>query len=131
MRRPPRQEGASFLGPAPIFLGQYARYYSKLLAAQLAKRRSRHRRRRLFLVSHVRCYAAAFIDWLRKTAARPRGLCYAAQYICWPPLIDSVEPVTKVAVSETRNSTPRAISSAWPRRPIGMRATIFFSTSSG
>ncbi len=30
--------------------------------------------------------------------------------MCWPPLIDSVEPVMKPPSSETRNSTPRAIS---------------------
>src|SRR5579871_4963612 len=53
------------------------------------------------------------------------------QYICWPPLIDKVEPVMNPASSETRNSTPRAISPAWPRRPTGIRATIFSSTCAG
>src|SRR5437870_9545270 len=38
------------------------------------------------------------------------------QYMCWPPLIDSVEPVMKPASSPQRKTTPRAISSAWPRR---------------
>src|SRR6266702_6491221 len=53
------------------------------------------------------------------------------QYMCWPPLIDSVEPVMKPASSATRKSTPRAISSASPSRPTGMRATIFSSTFGG
>src|SRR5689334_638261 len=53
------------------------------------------------------------------------------QYMCWPPLIDSVEPVMKPASSATRNSTPRAISSALPRRPTGILATIFSSTGAG
>ncbi len=54
-----------------------------------------------------------------------------AQYMCWPPLIDSVEPVTNSASSAVRKATPRAMSSALPSRPIGMRATIFSSTSAG
>ena len=53
------------------------------------------------------------------------------QYICWPPLTESVEPVMKPASSATRNSTARAISSALPSRPTGMRAMIFSSTSAG
>jgi phosphopantothenoylcysteine decarboxylase/phosphopantothenate--cysteine ligase len=54
-----------------------------------------------------------------------------AQYICCPPLIDSVEPVRKSPSSAVRNTTPRAMSCARPRRPIGMRAMIFSSTSGG
>ncbi len=53
------------------------------------------------------------------------------QYICWPPLIDSVDPVMKSPSSAVRNATPRAMSLAWPSRPIGMRATILVSTSAG
>ena len=53
------------------------------------------------------------------------------QYICWPPLIDSVEPVTKPAFSSTRKATPRAISSALPSRLTGILATILPSTSGG
>jgi len=53
------------------------------------------------------------------------------QYICCPPLIDSVLPVMNPPSSATRNSTARAISSARPRRPTGMRATILASTSVG
>ncbi len=53
------------------------------------------------------------------------------QYICWPPLIDSVEPVMKPASSAIRNTTPRAISSALPSRPTGILATIFSSTAAG
>src|SRR6185369_11437328 len=53
------------------------------------------------------------------------------QYMCWPPLIDSVEPVTKPAFSSTRKATPRAISSALPSRPTGIRATILPRTSGG
>src|ERR671912_358753 len=53
------------------------------------------------------------------------------QYMCWPPLIDSVEPVMKPASSATRNITPRAISSALPSRPTGILATIFSSTLAG
>ena len=54
-----------------------------------------------------------------------------AQYMCWPPLIDSVLPVMNPASSATRNTTPRAISLALPSRPTGMRATILASTSGG
>src|SRR6476661_10580607 len=53
------------------------------------------------------------------------------QYMCWPPLIDSVEPVTNPPFSSTRKATPRAISSALPKRPTGIFATILPSTSSG
>src|SRR5438270_791310 len=53
------------------------------------------------------------------------------QYMCWPPLIDIVEPVMKPAFSSTRKATPRAISCALPSRPTGIRATILASTSSG
>jgi hypothetical protein len=53
------------------------------------------------------------------------------QYICCPPLIDSVEPVMKSASSAVRNTTPRAMSWAMPSRPMGMRAMIFASTSGG
>ena len=53
------------------------------------------------------------------------------QYICWPPLMDRVEPVMNPPSSETRNFTPRAISEAWPRRPTGILATILSSTSAG
>src|SRR5205823_1231556 len=53
------------------------------------------------------------------------------QYMCWPPLIDKVEPVMKPASSAIRNSTPRAISSALPSRPTGILATIFSSTLAG
>ena len=51
--------------------------------------------------------------------------------MCWPPLIDSVAPVMKSASSATRNITPRAMSSARPKRPMGMRAMIFSSTGGG
>ena len=53
------------------------------------------------------------------------------QYMCWPPLIDIVEPVTKSASSPQRNTTPRAMSWALPRRRIGMFWIIFSSTRSG
>jgi predicted MFS family arabinose efflux permease len=53
------------------------------------------------------------------------------QYMCWPPLTDSVEPVMKPLSSSTRYSTALAISSAWPRRPTGILATIFSSTWAG
>src|SRR4029079_5091826 len=53
------------------------------------------------------------------------------QYMCWPPLIDSVDPVMNPAFSSTRTATPREISSALPRRLTGIRATILPSTSSG
>src|SRR3546814_7670910 len=45
-----------------------------------------------------------------------------AQYICWPPLIDSVDPVTNPASSAHRKATPRAISCALPSRPTGIRS---------
>lgn len=38
-----------------------------------------------------------------------RPACHS-QYICWPPLMLSVDPVTKAAFSEQRNAQPRAIS---------------------
>ena len=63
--------------------------------------------------------------------AKAPGLDSQHQYMCCPPLIDSVLPVMKSAPSAVRNATPRAISSAWPSRPTGMRATIFCSTSAG
>ena len=53
------------------------------------------------------------------------------QYICWPPLMDRVDPVMKPASSATRKTTPRAISCACPSLPTGMRATIFSSTCAG
>lgn len=53
------------------------------------------------------------------------------QYMCCPPLMLMVEPVTKAASSAVRKATPRAISSAWPSRPTGTPATIFSSTFSG
>jgi len=45
--------------------------------------------------------------------------------------IDKVDPVMNSASSAVRKATPRAISTARPRRPTGMRATIFSSTSVG
>src|SRR6185503_3765349 len=60
-----------------------------------------------------------------------RSVVRRHQYMCWPPLIDRVEPVTKPAFSSTRKATPRAISSALPSRPTGIRATILPRTSSG
>lgn len=56
---------------------------------------------------------------------------FPPQYICCPPLIDIVDPVTKPASSAIRNNTPRAISSALPKRPTGIFATIFSSTFGG
>ena len=53
------------------------------------------------------------------------------QYMCCPPLIESVEPVMKPMSSSTRNSTPLAISLACPSLPTGMVAMIFSSTFSG
>src|SRR6476646_7812630 len=41
--------------------------------------------------------------------------------MCWPPFTDNVEPVMKPASSATRNSTVRAMSSALPSRPPGIR----------
>ena len=42
-----------------------------------------------------------------------------------------VEPVMKPPFSLVRNATPRAISSAIPKRPTGILATIFSSTGAG
>ena len=67
----------------------------------------------------------AFRAWRRRSTAPP------AQYMCWPPLIERVEPVMKPMSSSTRNSTPLAISLACPSRPTGMVAMIFSSTFSG
>jgi len=71
----------------------------------------------------------------RSRCARPaRKPCFRAcarQYICCPPLMLSVDPVTNPPSSEHRNATPRAISCAWPSRPTGIFATIFSSTSAG
>src|SRR5687768_658395 len=65
------------------------------------------------------------------TNAGPILTAAMTQYMCWPPLIDSVEPVMKPASSAIRNITPRAISSARPKRPTGIFATIFSSTCGG
>ncbi len=62
-----------------------------------------------------------------RSCARSSG----RQYMCCPPLIESVDPVMKSASSPVRNATPREMSSAWPNRPIGMRAMILVSTSGG
>ena len=51
--------------------------------------------------------------------------------MCCPPFTLIVEPVMKPASSAHRNTTARAISSAWPSRPTGIFATIFSSTSGG
>lgn len=67
----------------------------------------------------------------RAAHRRGRGRAFARQYICWPPLMLRVEPVTNPPSSEHRNTTPRAISFAWPSRPTGILATIFSSTSAG
>ena len=56
---------------------------------------------------------------------------HSGQYMCCPPLMLSVDPVTNAASSEQRKDTPRAISSALPSRPTGILATIFSSTSFG
>ena len=45
----------------------------------------------------------------------------------WSP----VNYFLKSASSAVRNTTPRAMSAAWPSRPRGMRAMIFSSTSGG
>ena len=55
----------------------------------------------------------------------------AHQYMCCPPFTESVEPVMKSASSATRNKTVRAMSSALPSRPTGIRAMIFSRTSAG
>src|SRR6185369_10292671 len=60
-----------------------------------------------------------------------RSVIALHQYMCWPPLIDSVEPVMNPASSPTRKPTPRAISLALPSRLTGIFATILASTSSG
>lgn len=60
-----------------------------------------------------------------------QGVARHHQYMCWPPLIDSVLPVTKPPSSLQKKATPRAISCAWPRRPTGIFATIFSSTAGG
>ena len=59
------------------------------------------------------------------------GFTNPSQYMCWPPLTESVEPVMKSASSATRNSTAREMSSGLPRRPTGIRAMIFVTTSAG
>src|SRR5690606_29347368 len=70
-------------------------------------------------------HAAAVSVLADRTAATSR------QYMCWPPLTDTVEPVTKLARSSTRNITAWAMSSAVPSRPTGIVAMIFSSTLSG
>ena len=58
--------------------------------------------------------------------ARPFG----DQTKCWPPLMVSVEPLTKPASSLARYSTACAISSASPRRPVGIVEMILLRISS-
>jgi hypothetical protein len=56
-------------------------------------------------------HAMAAIDGSKfKAVDKPRNSFLSSQYICWPPLIESVEPVMKSASSAVRNTTPRAIS---------------------
>lgn len=44
-----------------------------------------------------------------------------AQRITWPPLTESVVPVTQAAPGEAKYSTASATSSAVPRRPSGIK----------
>jgi hypothetical protein len=73
----------------------------------------------------------------RGGAARPQGgragsirRARGDQTKCWPPLMVSVEPFTKPASSLARYSTAWAISSASPRRPVGIVEMILLRMSS-
>src|SRR5690606_20940288 len=124
-----RQLAENLLDPLREFLAAVVRVAGKLTAVRheycpclcrvIGRFRSHHRGR----------------PWLCK--AFPAGEVsgnsagVTPQYICCPPLMERVDPVMKPASSATRKRTPRATSLAWPRRPTGIRSTIFFSTFSG
>ena len=60
-------------------------------------------------------------DSNQSNQSNQRNMPIVDQYMCWPPLIDKVEPVMKSDASAVKNNTPRAMSSALPRRPAGIR----------
>ena len=134
----PSHEGVAPPLPVPSFEGSTAcgprragqRYASEVFASHPPPRHGQGPRRvgRVPLARTRRQCRA-----LRSSATHRRGRSHACarQYICCPPLMLSVDPVTNPPSSEHRNATPRAISLAWPRRPTGILATIFSSTSAG
>jgi hypothetical protein len=74
-----------------------------------------------------------FPDLVRWTAgpsgARPGRGPICAYCAVMPPSITSSEPVTQDDSSDARNSTPLAISSAVPSRPIGVRSSSTWRTA--
>ena len=85
-------------------------------------------------LSHMIFFAVSLRPFLRAPIEQTRapdsttGCSRQAKYC--PPLAESVEPVIRPASSEAKNTTQRAISSGSPRRPIGIRGKILFSSTS-
>jgi hypothetical protein len=76
---------------------------------------------------HLLC---AVRGWMAAPGGVPPGrgpLC--AYCAVMPPSITSSEPVTQDDSSDARNSTPLAISSAVPSRPIGVRSSSTWRTA--
>ena len=79
-------------------------------------------------VQSRRIYFLAWVAGWPSGAPAGRGtICAYCAVI--PPSITSSEPVTQDDSSEARNSTPLAISSAVPSRPIGVRSSSSWRTS--
>ena len=62
----------------------------------------------------------------RAPPGRAPGCAYCA---VMPPSITSSDPVTQDASSDARNSTPLAMSSAVPSRPIGVRSSSIWRSA--
>jgi hypothetical protein len=68
--------------------------------------------------------------WLAARRGAPPGRGSMCAYCAvMPPSITSSEPVTQDDSSDARNSTPLAISSAVPSRPIGVRSSSTWRTA--
>src|SRR5262249_48918982 len=74
---------------------------------------------------------AAVVNYGHRETSKPSwATARHRQTTYCPPLAVSVEPVMKLASSEARNRTQRAISSGSPSRPSGICGRMFFSSCS-